>query len=233
MEEKRLYCRRLHAYESMKRIIQFLLISFVFSSSLYAENTKTVEVEVNVDIKNGNDASAVQDAQQKAFEQAVQNTLPDNMDAVEKAKRIKDAADFIKSFQMISQREEAGKLYAQFSCEVILPSEKLPSSADQRANFASHFAIEFVWKKSTQPISITQLRSDLVSKYKLKVGLVKMQRGSAWVELTADTAAPSIFSKLESDYAAQADLKLITDIEALYGELPASAPPGSQPSQSQ
>lgn len=175
-----------------------------------------VEVSVEVEIRADNVAAAMEQAQKRAFAEALHKTFPSDLSEEEKQTKLRQAANYIKSFQLLSQKEENGKLIATFRCQVITGSESLGSEA----GFEERFALEIIWNGSKSSMPLTELHRMLVEEYKLRVGLMKLQKGSWWIELETAQRPESVYAHLSSRLRPKAEIRLIKDLEGIFTEQP-------------
>lgn len=190
------------------------LCALALFSSLQAE-VKEVLVDVEVPIKGGDLASAIKAAQAEAFKKSVAQSLPSGLSEDERASRIKRAANYIKSFRTLRQEEKSGKLFASFSCEVLVDAGGGGISRSDE-DYQDRFALEFVWKDRAKVLQISSLRQVLKEEFKATVRTMKLQKGSAWIELSAPQAPESIYARLSSRYRQQAEIRLIKDVEGIF-----------------
>lgn len=191
------------------------MILFAASSLEGAEKIKEVVVDVDVEIQDGDLASATAAAQQAAFKKAVSETLPSGLSESGRESRIKNASNYIKSFRTLSQEERSGRFFAKINCEVILSDSEIKLGSNG-GNDLDRFAIEFVWKVAKPSVTVVDLKALLETQYKASVGTIKLQRGSVWLEMSAPGRPESIYAGLQSRFRRLAELRLVKDIEGLY-----------------
>lgn len=188
------------------------------------EQIREVEVQVEVPVVKGNRAATVNNAQKAAFEAAIKEILGESVDPLVLAERVNNASSYIKSFKMLNKKEEGGQLIATFRCQV-LPSVVPSSDSGQEQiydDFEERFAIEFVWKRGKPKVPLADLKRNLEKELKVKLGLIKLQRGSSWVELITKASPDRIYRQVIDRYADRADLKLHRDLLGIYGDSPQS-----------
>ncbi|MDB5038145.1 MAG: hypothetical protein JWQ35_1673 [Bacteriovoracaceae bacterium] len=86
-------------------------------------DVKSVIVDVETTIEDGNLAAAKQTAQKLAFEKALEQVLPSTMDSALRAQKIKKAAQSIKSFQVVEEKIDGALLRQKYKCDVIYSAE--------------------------------------------------------------------------------------------------------------
>jgi len=220
MEAFGICCRRLCAHAGLA-CLTFVLILLAPVAGIQAQS-RQVEVDVDVLIEGGNLAEALDKAQLEAFKKAIEMTMPAGLDPVEQSGRIKNAASQIKSFRLLSQKEEAGKLFAKYSCEVVL-GQAAPSQSAQY--YDERFAVEIVWNKPKPSKSLGAVLQKIQSYPNLKLGLVRTQRGSVWVEVMSQESPEVLRSNLRAEYGSSAEIKLHRDLEPFESYVEPSSEP--------
>lgn len=211
MEKRRLCDRRLFSFGFVS-----LLFGLLAATPLRSAEVREAVVEVEVPVEAGNVAGAVQAAQVLAFEKAVMETLPSGLTEAQKEARIKNAANYIKSFRILSQSERSGRLFSKISCEVIILAGEL-SSENEDQSFRESFALEFLWK-SDQPILATELKDWIESEFKGDVRTMKLQKGSLWMEIRTPIQPERVYAGLQSRFRSRADIRLIKDLYGIYSQ---------------
>ncbi|PIR21660.1 MAG: hypothetical protein COV44_12085 [Deltaproteobacteria bacterium CG11_big_fil_rev_8_21_14_0_20_45_16] len=194
----------------------------IFPDAGLEAQSRQVEVEVEVPIESGNLAAALDKAQLEAFKKAVEMTMPAGLDPVEQSGRIRNAATQIKSFRLLSQKEEAGNLFAKYSCEVVL-GQAVPSQATPY--YDERFAVEIVWNNPKQSKSLGTVLQKIQSYPNLKLGLIRTQRGSVWVEVLSQESPEVLRANLRSEFGSASEVKLHRDLEPFESNVEPSSEP--------
>lgn len=193
-------------------ILALLVLTVEIESGVAA--TKTLEVSVDVPIKAGNSASALEDAKLEAFKKALEQSFSSSMDEVEKSKRVKNASDYVKSFELISKKEEGGRIYANYKVELNLPDE---GSVEQTGGFQDVYAIELNWKPKRDHPSLASLRRELEASYAAKLTNARLNRGSFWIEMATRQSPQVVYQSVSNKYSQIADVKLFLDPQGIFG----------------
>lgn len=193
----------------------FLLLCLSLFFGLEAADQEVV-VEVEVEIEGNDLAGALDKAQNKAFEEAVARVLPVDLTADERAARIRRASRLIKSFRLISQDQEAGKLKATYTCVVATGEESLNRAQRSAERSGQNFALELRWNEASESWSFASLSQALASIGSSRVIMAKMQHGAWWIEVSSSQPASSVLRSLNQQLRSQAQLRLIEDPREMW-----------------
>lgn len=114
--------------------------ALIFCVALRAEEKpeiKLVTVDIEMPIKGGDSADARKASQKLAFEKAIEQLLPENVDPKVRADRIKSASAYIKSFRVLDEKQEGEVLKLKYQCDVLpldlpKPEDKLAPKAEAK-----------------------------------------------------------------------------------------------------
>lgn len=223
MEKTGICGHRLYSAGSLRAGLFILLFFSLISGDLFSQNTetqteKTLEVEVEVSIQGGDRASALDSAQNEAFRKAMSLVVPGSADDQSRANWIKSASTYVKSFRLLSEKEEAGKLITKYRVDLNLPDFSGQSSESSTQTYEDRFAVEFIWKDPKQAVSVTELQDKIEGEYSVNAGMIRMSRGSVWIELISRRSPESVFSQIKRDYLSVAQVKLYEDPYGFLGE---------------
>lgn len=181
------------------------------------DQVREIQVEVDVPIERGDMASATRAAQREAFRKAVELSLPADLTESQRESRMRNASNYIKSFRTLRQEERSGRLFAVLVCEVMVADSGREVSRPQELGF-DRFAIEVIWRGGRSTMTAASLRELLSNEYQARVGKMKIQKGSLWIDMSSSLDPGDLYARLQSRLRSKAELRLVRDIYGLDSE---------------
>ncbi len=222
-------------------------LAFLFVSSAApihaADEIKTVIVDVEIPVKEGDLAGTKSEAEKQAFQSALDQSLSTTISPKERSLRLKNASNWIKTYRLEQEREEAGILKLRYRCEVIIPASDsrvataeptpaapaptptmdgalpapqapvAPSSNAGSANPDQIFFFELSWRPLEVAMNSLSFLKDLEVQTGIKPKSVRMNRGSIVISVSAQS--PDIVeAQIRRLLDSKVTLKSVTDPNA-------------------
>lgn len=214
----------------MSTLIGGVLFAFSLTGQT-SDELQSVVVDVQVSIKNKNLAEARQQAQKSAFEKAVDQILPTTIDGVDRGIKLKQAAQYVKSFQVLEQKEEGPLLKVKYRCDVNVTAAvgQTPSPTELAQSEEQEF--EIVWMPDQTQLNVSEVLKFVKEKMGLKVISFRVRRGSIRLSLPVQESAEKIQEQLTGFVGSKGLVKVLAKqnevpSEVLVTPLPSGSPEG-------
>lgn len=237
----------------------FALGILIFSNfGVFAQNIELkpsqdvwVGVDVEVPIVDGNVPKAKEQSQKVAFEKALNQVLPQTMDSQERAARLKNAGQAIKSFRVTEEKREENTLRLHYECEVVRtaltdnssaasPVAGSPTTDVAASNAASDISVgvgsldapqsfEISWNPS-QAFSSADFYDRLEKGLGLKIQSFRFNRGGVLIKVKPERLSDDLTGQLVQIVAGRGTVKkLETPMAFPAAPLPLPAEPEAVP----
>ena len=182
----------------------FATFALVHSGLEAAERVEKVKVEVEVPVENGDEASALDIAQKRAFEKAYAKTLSARLDPESREKKIRQAASFVRSFELIQKKVVGTNLQVTYVVDVSVGSASTRGSDPYQ--YAQYF--EIVWNSTKQKVSSADLSRHLKKSNSADLQTLKMTGGSWWLAVSSRQSPNSIRQSIQSFISNRGQVRL-------------------------
>lgn len=172
---------------------------------------KNLTVHLEIPILNGDMLAARDSSQAKAFEKALDQALPTTMDSAERAKRVKTAIRYIKSFRVVDEKRVGENLSMTYEVEIQdsafeavqpttaggSPTSALPAEA---------LSIEIVF---ISPMNAAETVDQIENQLKIPVQSFKLTRSAILVSLAPVKSGEEMVKEIQAFVGARAKVNLI------------------------
>jgi hypothetical protein len=203
------------------------------SSEMAKPEIKSVTVDVEMSIKDGNTADARQLSQKMAFEKAVEQLLPGNLDPKIRAEKIRSAGSYIKTFRVLEEKQEGQVLKLKYQCDLMpiltaqpttAPTVDASSTISSTQNGLTQFEVS--WKASEFRLNSLELMQYIADSMKTRVDSFKLGRGSLLLVLETKTSPGEARMMLSQYLGPKVNVKVAEGLPTSESAVAPVLPPG-------
>jgi len=177
-----------------------------------SSDSKNLVVKVEIPIVNSDLLAARDSSQSRAFESALEQALPTAMDPIERAKRVKTAIRYIKSFRVVEEQRIGETLQMTYEVELQDTAfEGIGIAAVPEAVIASNelggpLAIEIVF---IAPMNAAEVVDHIKTQLKIEVESFKLTRSAILLSIITNRTSDEIIREIQTYVGPRARVNVI------------------------
>lgn len=184
------------------RLLASLALVFLIVPS--ANAVEKIKVEVEVPVENGDEASALELAQKRAFEKAYASTLPASLDPESRESKIKSASHFVKSFELLEKKLVGSTLQVVYIVDISSGSSGVTGTDPYQ--YAQYF--EIVWNSNKQKVSSADLSKHLRESNSAQLQTLKMAGSMWWLAVSSRQSPQAIRQSIQGFVSGHGQVRL-------------------------